>query len=105
MKRISKILLFVIIGFGFTLAQSKSEVIDNQVSILQQKLFLDDNQVKLVKGYFVDAIKQLTEKATAENTKNLIQKNILSILDSRQKAKYNIIQSDWWKDLFNELSQ
>lgn len=105
MKNIIRILLFVLIGYGFTMAQTKTEIIDNQLSILQQKLFLEDNQVKIIKGYFTTAINQLSVKASADKAKADIQKNILNILDTRQKAKYNIIQSDWWKDLFNDLSQ
>ena len=105
MKNILRILLFVLIGYGFTMAQTKTEIIASQLSILQQKLFLEDNQVKIIKGYFTNAISQLSVKASADKAKADIQKNILNILDTRQKAKYNIIQSDWWKDLFNDLTQ
>lgn len=104
MKRII-IVLFFVFAFVDVYSQSKSEIIDNQISILQQKLVLNEKQVISIKGYFANAIKELSTQSSAQETKSLIQEKILNNLDPRQKSKYLIIQQDWWKDLFDELSQ
>jgi len=62
---------------------------------LQQKVLLTDEQTTKVKSIisaYFDSDKSPDNLAEA-------QKKIETILDPKQKAKYDIIKADWWKSV------
>ena len=63
---------------------------------LQQKILLSDSQTAKVETA-VSAYLNLNTKTKNDTKKTL--NNIESLLDSRQKAKYEIIKDDWWGHL------
>ncbi len=93
----------IIIFFLFSLnsfAQNKNQPAANMAIKLQQKVLLSDEQTvkvqNILDNYFKSGDKPALETA---------QKNIELLLDKRQKAKYEIIKSDWWNSIRKESSQ
>ncbi|RKY94824.1 MAG: hypothetical protein DRQ01_01380 [Ignavibacteriae bacterium] len=75
------------------------------VTKLQNKVLLNDSQVTFVKQllqkYSVDLAKYHNSEPSSKNTtkQNLLNdtnQQIESVLDSRQKMKYEIIENEWW---------
>jgi hypothetical protein len=69
--------------------------IDKVVVKLQQKVLLSDDQaakVKSILGSYYDGDKGSEKLVEA-------QRKIESLLDDKQKAKYEIIKADWWKNV------
>ena len=96
MKKFSKILLTAAIAAIITfnvkvMAQAKNPA-QELAAKLQQKVLLNDNQVKkvetLINNYFADASKS---KELSDEVKKL--------MDEKQAAKFEIVKEDWLKDL------
>jgi len=75
------------------------------VTKLQNKVLLNDSQVTFVKQllqkYSVDLTKYHNPAPSSKNTtkQNLLNDTNLqieSVLDSKQKMKYDIIENEWW---------
>ena len=76
------------------------------VTKLQNKVLLNDSQVTFVKQllqkYSVDLARlhNPAQQSSKNNTKqklvNDTNQQIESVLDGRQKMKYNIIENEWW---------
>ena len=76
------------------------------VTKLQNKVLLNDSQVTFVKQvlqkYSVDLSKlhnpaqQSSNNSTKQKLVNDTNQQIESVLDGRQKMKYNIIENEWW---------
>jgi hypothetical protein len=108
MKTIRKFLfLFVLIFAGTLMGQDKSasDIIETSVAKLQQKVLLSDKQA----GDIISILNRNAENIKNDSTRNKTVKDtktrIQTILDSRQKAKYSIIENDWWNTLVRDLEQ
>ena len=75
------------------------------VTKLQNKVLLNDSQVTFVKQllqkYSVDLAKfhnstPSSKNSTKQNLLNDTNQQIESVLDSRQKMKFDIIENEWW---------
>lgn len=82
------------------------------VTKLQNKVLLNDSQVTFVRQvlqkYSVD-LASINNPAENSNSKNARQelvddtnRQIESVLDGRQKMKYDIIENEWWECVKNE---
>lgn len=100
MKNIILTLLFtLIIHFINTIAQEKNDSVNNLVSILNQKVLLNDDQTTSIEKVLSDLI---NKSKTVEDKSLLIQdaqKKVESYLDRKQKMKYDIIKNEWWKQV------
>lgn len=99
--RQSLFLAFLIAAFvgavSFAQTDTTSQKVKSSASAkmavkLQQKILLNDTQTSEVEK----ALNEYYESPnnTSEKKANL---KIQTLLDSRQKAKYEIIKGDWWK--------
>jgi hypothetical protein len=100
----NKIIISIIITlFLFSVnsfSQSKNQAAANMAVKLQQKVLLTNEQTVQVKNILENYF-QSNDKSALETA----QKNIESLLDRRQKAKYDIIKNDWWNSIRKESSQ
>jgi CO dehydrogenase/acetyl-CoA synthase alpha subunit len=104
MKKLLNIFGIIILAGLFSLnaaayaqdaSKQSKEPVDKIVVKLQQKVLLTDDQaakVKVIIASYIDSEK---------SPENLVeaQRKIESLLDQKQKAKYDIIKADWWKSL------
>jgi hypothetical protein len=67
---------------------------------LQQKILLSDSQTAKVETAIAA---YLNLNVTTENETKKTLNKIESLLDTRQKAKYEIIKDDWWGYLTKHL--
>ncbi len=94
-------IIFFVFAFIFSVnAQSTSKITDELAIKLQQKVLLTQTQTDLVKA-------SLTEyfNSPSEEKRNALQSKIESLLEEKQKMKYNIIQKDWWESVSKELGK
>lgn len=68
---------------------------------LKQKVILSDEQTAEVKVILSNYIKDLTKADSSSNRLKKAEKDVASILNEKQKAKYSIIE----KDFFDEVNQ
>lgn len=94
MKMNKIFLLLVVTAFVLTsssYSQSQKSVAENMAVKLQQKVLLSKDQTAKVTEILNNYLGN-TNQTSLESAK----KSIESILDKRQKAKYDIIKNDWW---------
>jgi hypothetical protein len=108
MNRIKKVLLviFLLVFAGVTPGQDKSnsDVIETSVAKLQQKVLLSDRQASEIKTLLNRNAEDLKNNSRREQTLRTLKSDVEKVLDARQKAKYSIIQNDWWNTLVRDLS-
>lgn len=101
----------VIFAQADTKASLSDEEINELTSKLSMKLLLNENQksgiAKLLKAYSTELEKILSSSAESsyKNEQELINSTssqIESILDSKQKMKYNVLKKDWLTSVSNE---
>lgn len=87
-------------GINLSLAQSSKGAVDNLALKLKQKVLLTEEQAdkvtELLKNYISDP-----SKNSLETTREKLE----ALLKPRQKAKYDIIKSDWWDSVFKEVDK
>jgi len=82
--------------------QSKQNDVAEIMAVkLKQKVILTDEQTAKVKVILSQYIKDLTKGSNSNQLLKKAEDDILSILNEKQKVKYNIIE----KDFFNEVNQ
>lgn len=102
----NKILMsFAIIFFSFAFifsanAQSTSKITDDLAIKLQQKVLLTQKQTNEIKTALNDYFNN-----PSEEKRNSLDSKIESLLEEKQKMKYNIIKKDWWENVSKELSK
>lgn len=94
-------ILFFVFAFIFSAnAQSTSKVTDDLTIKLQQKILLTQTQSEQIKvllnNYFNNP---------SEENRNALETKIESLLNEKQKMKYNIVKNDWWKSVSKELGK
>lgn len=105
-KENNKILTgFTIIFFVFVFvlsinAQSTSKAADDLVIKLQQKVLLNQKQADQIKN----SLNEYLENPSDENRISL-ESNIESLLEDKQKMKYNIIKKDWWESVSKQVTK
>jgi hypothetical protein len=101
MKRIfiPLIIIFFLLSCN-TFSQDKNQTAENMAVRLQQKVLLSNDQTAKVKDILINYI-QSGSQASLQTA----QKNVESLLDKRQKAKYDIIKNDWWSVVRTEASK
>jgi hypothetical protein len=105
--RLNKFLLILslILVFGANNLLSKTVIQDNKTtkeftSILKQKVLLSNDQESKVLSIMTELQKNISSKP--ENKSEFVktaQTKIESLLDSKQKMKYDIIKTDLWKKI------
>ena len=80
--------------------QTKNQVAENMAVKLQQKVLLSKEQTDKVKDILINYIKD-----SSQSSLEIAQKSIGSVLDKRQKAKYDIIKNDWWNSVQKEAAK
>jgi hypothetical protein len=103
----SLFLLIVLILAGPLMGQGKSDsaVIETSVAKLQQKVLLSDKQAADIKTLLNRNAGSIKNEATRNKTVSDSKSRIEALLDIRQKAKYSIIENDWWNNLVRDLDQ
>ena len=85
--------------FSSTLLQDDKKI-NEFASILKQKVLLNNDQETKVINILSDMYKNISSKP--ENKNGFIQEaqsKIESLLDNKQKMKYDIIKNDLWKKI------
>jgi hypothetical protein len=110
MKTIS-IFFLLLIGFFTLYAQNgnKSKLTDEEInelsSKLAMKLLLNDSQKIKINNLLVTYRTELEKinpgsgESTFKNKQELVSSlntQIISLLDSKQKMKYNVLEKEWW---------
>jgi hypothetical protein len=96
-ERLLKIFVILILGVAVIHAQSNKEITDKaqKVSVrLQQKLILTDEQTTKVKNLIIDNYSQIKDNKTT-----VVETKVISLLNDKQKEKFNIIKKDWLQSL------
>ena len=78
-------------------AQGNKEITDKaqKVSVrLQQKLLLTYDQTTKIKSLIIENYSQIQENKTG-----VIETNVVSLLNDKQKEKFNIIKKEWLQSL------
>lgn len=110
MKKLS-VLFIIMIGFFSSFAQStgnaklSDEEIKDLSSKLAMKLLMNDKQKTSVEDILKTYRSELTKinsgskESTYKNKEELISSldsQIISLLDSKQKMKFNVLEKEWW---------
>jgi hypothetical protein len=96
-NRLLKIFLIVFVGAMVIYAQSNKEIVDKAQKVssrLQQKLLLTDDQTAKVKALIIDNYSQVKANKTI-----VLETKIISLLNDKQKDKFNIIKKEWMQSL------
>ena len=99
----SLIIIFLSINLSFAQESTKEvnkfdKIVTELATKLQQKLLLTDAQVTRVEEI-------LTTYKTNPSDENFTKakKDIAGMFDPRQKAKYAIVNTEWWSSVKSEL--
>ena len=80
--------------------QDKSQVAEDMAVKLQQKVLLSKDQTAKVKDVLISYL-----GSNAQSSRDSANKSIESILDKKQKAKYDNIKNDWWSSVQKEAAK
>ena len=97
MERLLKIFLILFLGVAVLHAQGDKKIADKaqKVSIrLQQKILLTDEQTAKIKSLIIDNFSKIKE-----NNTSALETKIISLLNEKQKEKFNIIKKEWFQSL------
>ena len=97
MERLLKIFLILFLGVAVLHAQGNKEITDKAQKVsarLQQKLILTDDQTAKIKSIIIDNFSQIKDNKTS-----VIETKVISLLNDKQKEKFNIIKKDWLQSL------
>jgi hypothetical protein len=99
----------------FAQMEMKSNLTDNEINDLTaklvMKLLLDKSQktavTNLLKNYRTESEKITSSpgESSYKNKQELmtsIDSQIESLLDSKQKMKYNVLEKDWWNSIIED---
>lgn len=96
------VLMLILVIFGINLSAKTNfqdeKSINDFASVLKQKVLLSSEQESKVINILTELKNSVTSKP--ENKSSLIkeaQSKIESLLDNKQKMKYDIIKNDLWK--------
>jgi len=110
-------LIVLILVSSFNLYSQSSKVssldeneIGNLVSKLQKKVLLTDSQAGSIKSILNSYSAETAKLQSGQNSKfstkqdliNDSSNKIVSLLDEKQKMKFDIIKESWWKEIFSE---
>lgn len=98
-------ILFTIVAFSSSIILAQGTIKDDKqlseiVSTLKQKVLLSNDQETKVLGILTELQSNLSSKP--ENKETFVkdaQKKVESLLDTKQKMKYDILKNDLWKKI------
>jgi hypothetical protein len=96
-KNLPKIIFILLLGVMVLHAQANKDIVDKaqKVSVrLQQKLLLTDDQTAKIKNIVIDNYSQIKDNKTS-----VIETKVISILNDKQKDKFNIVKKEWLQSL------
>lgn len=96
-KILISVIIILIVLSSDSFAQNNKQTAADMAVKLQQKVLLSNEQTAQVKDILT---KYIGNKSSLQEA----QKSIESILDKKQKAKFNIIKNDWWNSVQKESS-
>jgi|GEM_PF-2074505 len=73
--------------------------IKSNVTVLQQKILLSDNQAAQVTKAIISWLNDNNDLKISS-----IQNKIESFLDKRQNSKFQIVKDGWWNNLVKEIN-
>ncbi|MFO7525231.1 MAG: hypothetical protein R6W68_07235 [Ignavibacteriaceae bacterium] len=76
--------------------KSNDELVKSMTDNLKQKILLTDDQATKVRAILSEYVSN--KNATSADLTSAQQK-LESLLDNKQKMKYNILKNEWWKNL------
>jgi hypothetical protein len=102
-------LILIIIYFIFSAKAFSQDIknhIENSVYNLKQKLILNEEQVNSITNILNDFFKDKVEGEEVDSLKIISDTNnkIESLLDRKQRIKFDVIKSDWWNRLLKKKS-
>lgn len=74
-------------------AQGNKDIVDKAQKVtvrLQQKLLLSNDQTEKIKNLVIENYTQIKENKTS-----VLETKVISLLNDKQKEKFNIIKKDW----------
>jgi hypothetical protein len=74
-------------------AQGNKDIVDKAQKVtvrLQQKLLLSNDQTEKIKNLVIENYNQIKE-----NKVSVLETKVISLLNDKQKDKFNIIKKDW----------
>jgi hypothetical protein len=92
------LLAFFVVSLN-SYGQTQNKVADDMAVKLQQKVLLSKDQTAKVKDILNTYLGNINQ-----NSLETAKKSIESILDKRQKAKYDIIKNDWWNSIHKQAN-
>lgn len=81
---------------------AKDKIVELASSKLQQKILLTDAQTENVKEILSS---YLSKNLNSESISDSLSKKVETILNARQKAKYDIIKSEWINYIIKEIEK
>lgn len=101
--------LIPIFGQNGEKSELSEEEISELTSKLEMKLLLNDSQKSSIKdllnNYSVESQKIISGESSYKNKEELISSinsKVKSLLDSKQKMKYDILEKEWWASINEE---
>lgn len=104
-KMINKFLVFtfallILSQISFAQEAKDNKQLNDIVSTLKQKVLLSNDQENKVLGILTELKNDLASKPESkEALVNEAQKKVESLLDTKQKMKYDILKKDLWKKI------
>jgi hypothetical protein len=97
LERVLKIFFIIFLGVMVLQAQDNKGISDKAQKAsqrLQQKLILTDDQTAKIKVLIIDNFSQIKENKTT-----VLETKVVSLLNDKQKEKFNIIKKEWLSSL------
>jgi hypothetical protein len=102
MKNTIILFTILIISSQFSFAQEikSDKQLNEMVSILKQKVLLSDEQETKILGILTELENNISAKPENKNISvKDAQTKVESLLDKKQKMKYDILKNDFWKQI------
>jgi len=91
---------FLVVLNSINYSQDNSKASEELVIKLQQKVLLNKNQTDQVRKFLNTFLSNPSEENRAS-----LESNIESVLEEKQKMKYNIIKNDWFESVTKLANQ
>ncbi|HZW38066.1 MAG TPA: hypothetical protein VFF33_02075 [Ignavibacteriaceae bacterium] len=97
--------LFIAISFTNILAQNnEKETVDKYAERLKVKVLLSNEQTAQVKNIINESLTKLNSEDKNNEAISDIEIKVAKILDDKQKAKFDIMKTQWLKNLNKEVA-
>lgn len=96
------IVLLVLLGTINSTAQTNNIALDMSQK-LKEKVLLNDSQTKRIENVIDEYISAKNDNKSPTELEK-IKNSVPSLLDSRQKLKYEVIKNNWWTEIDEDIS-